>query len=134
VATLTDYLVLRDASFEIDAALDSERGFEFSLDADFTAGTALARPLVAFIVNPLSDGARMEVVVASDPGGTEGFFQKLDVVSTLGFGGDPAGDRGLWEAFSGTLLTPGARNAVTFRALEGRLRLRDVVLWHQRAA
>ena len=132
--TLTDYLVLRDGSVELDSEFDHTAESVFSLDSDFTAGTRLAKPILAFIVKPLSANAKMSVVVGSDPGGSEGFLQKSRTVSQLIFDGGASHDHGLWESFSGELLTPGARNVVSFIATEGRLRVRDVVLWHQREA
>ena len=132
--TLTDYLVLRDGSVELDSEFDHTAESVFSLEGDFTAGTRLAKPILAFIVKPLSANAKMNVVVGSDPGGSEGFLQKSRTVSQIVFNGASSHDQGLWEAFSGELLTPRAKNVVSFIATEGRLRVRDVVLWHQRAA
>ena len=132
MATLTDYLVLRDSASRSTPHSTASAGSSLArrrLHRRHCAGETSRRLHRQPAVGRRTNGRRR----CSDPGGAEGFFEKLDVVSTLGFGVIQRATA-VCGRRSRALLTPGARNAVTFRALEGWLRLRDVVLWHQRAA
>ncbi|MEM9152663.1 MAG: hypothetical protein AAGB19_19695 [Cyanobacteria bacterium P01_F01_bin.3] len=132
MATLADYIVLSDASFEINASFPTTKDLNFDLNNDFITGTKLAKPILAFIINPLTTDANVSITVSSGPVGSEGFPQKQDTISTLRFSGELSHDQGLWEAFSGKLLTPNEPNTITFEVTAGRVRVRDVVLWYQR--
>jgi len=124
--TITDYIVLSDGSFELDGHLDS-KVFEFDLPNDFVQGTNLAKPILAYIINPLSGEVTHQA----------GFndLQMLQSQSEVRFTHDARVERSLWEAVNGNKLNPGQRNTCYFMTVGAgsRARFRDVILWFQRS-
>lgn len=120
--TLTDYQVLRDTPFTLDAATNErEITLNFEVPTDFEFGTTARRPMLAFMMHPLQD-TRFRV------------FLNAREIAEHTF--DRGNNRGMWEVFSAATPFPeGAsfQNPVPLRiiAAEGRVRFSDVVMWYQ---
>jgi hypothetical protein len=110
----------------------SSKILKFTLPSDFTPGTNLARPVLAFIVNfRLREGS---VGVWVNP---EFPLKQSQRQQTLSWQNPPRIDTGLWEVLSGAAFKPGAENQVVFAiqdAEKGTVAFRDVVLWFQRGS
>ena len=133
MASMTDYMILHDDAFELStspAGPGDVRKLDFSLPANFTIGTRRALPLLAFIVNPVSDDVELGFWVnPSDPNLIQTQREQL-----LTWPNGPHIDQGLWEGINGQKFNEGQANSIFFRVLRGRVRLRDVVLWYQRGS
>jgi hypothetical protein len=121
MSILTDYIVISSDPFELET--DQQRALTFELPGGLLMRNSLARPLLAYKVQPLaSPAAHPSAVLTID-------INNHRIVSlTL----EQAILCGLWEAFPGQFLQEGATNIVQFRLLRGQVRLADVVLWFQR--
>lgn len=133
MASMTDYMVLQSAQFELS---DSPSGpgdvkiLRFTPPPDFTVGTNLARPLLAYIVNPKSDTVVVRIWV--NPDGLE--LTQSTAQESLSWHNAPRIDQALWDAIDGTKFEKGKENTVVFKAVDGRVSLRDIVLWYQRGS
>lgn len=133
MASMTDYMILNDGSFELS---DSPRGpgdvkrLDFDLPGNFTVGTFRAKPILAFLINPISDDVRVGGWVNPEGPNVQLLQSTQDIA--LHWGGGRHFDQALWEAISGAKFNKGGNNSVFFKAWDGRVRIRDVVLWYQR--
>lgn len=134
MTTLTDYMVLHAGSFEIDSTVASgppdEKILTFNLPNDFTVGTHLAKPLLAFIVNFRSDDGGCGIWVNPE-------FPLLASArsETLSWNNATHLDSGLWIAITGTKFKTGSDNRIVFAMQpgdSGHIRFLNVVLWFQR--
>lgn len=129
--SMTDYVVLSDGSFELDTVPASgssdEKILTFDLPSDFTVGTNLAKPLLAYIINFVSDDGAVGIWI-----NPEFPLRQTTRDHNLTWNNAHHADSGLWEAILGTKLKAGAQNKIVFNLDSGRVRFRDVVLWYQR--
>lgn len=123
--TFCDYQVLSDSSFTLDAATnDNEKTLNFSVPLDFTHGTGVSRPILAFKVAPIQDCLIK-------------FWLNFREIAIFDL--DRSHTRGMWEAFSAETAFPDGSsfsNPVPLRIMvtSGKARLEDVVIWYQRRA
>ena len=135
MASMTDYMVLHDGNFELSTSPTGPgdvKILNFTLPADFTVGTNFGKPLVAFIINPSSDDARVGMWV--NPEGPNLQLLSSTQEQELTFSNASHHDRALWEAVSGTRFEAGQENTIVFKVWDGRVVLRDIVLWYQRGS
>lgn len=134
MSSLADYIVLSDGSFEIDnnaGGSPSTRILEFNLPNNFVVGTNLARPILSFVYNPVSDNGSFGIWVNPH-------FPLLSSQRDHSISWNNAihMDFGLWEAIQGDRFIAGEQNRILFGMQDGnsgRVRFRDVVLWFQRS-
>jgi hypothetical protein len=133
MASMTDYMVLSDDPFELS---DSPSGpgdvkeLEFDLPDNFTVGTFRGKPILAFVINPVSDNVSVGGWVNPEGPNIQLTQSTQDV--SLSWDGDFHFDQALWEAIDGRKFNKGGHNSVFFKAWDGRVWIRDVVLWYQR--
>lgn len=133
--SMTDYMVLSDGAFELS---DSPSGpgdvkrLDFDLPNDFTVGTFRGKPILAFLINPVSHNVRVGGWVNPE-GPNLQLLQSTQEIS-LHWNGDFHFDQALWEAIDGRRFNKGGNNSIFFKAWDGRVRIRDVVLWYQRGS
>jgi hypothetical protein len=130
---MTDYMVLHDGDFELSTSPGGPgdvKILNFTLPSDFTVGTNFGKPVLAFIVNPRTDDARVGLWV--NPEGPNLQLLSSTQEQELSWSNPPHIDQALWEAVSGTKFESGAENTIVFKAWDGRVKLRDIVLWYQR--
>jgi hypothetical protein len=135
MASMTDYMVLQDGSFELSTSPTGPgdvKVLNFTLPADFTVGTNFGRPLVAFIMNPRSDNVRVGMWV--NPEGPNLQLLSSTQEQELTWSNAPRIDQALWEAVDGTKFEVGQANTIVFKVWDGRVMVRDIVLWYQRGA
>lgn len=133
MASMTDYMVLHDGSFELS---DSPGGpgdvkrLSFNLPDNFTVGTNFGKPLLAFIINPRSDRAKVGMWV--NPEGPNFQLVQDTQIEELNWSNASHFDQALWQAVDGRKFNKGGSNDIFFKAWDGRVVMRDVVLWFQR--
>ncbi|WP_299785528.1 hypothetical protein [uncultured Marivita sp.] len=126
--SMTDYLVLSDGAFTLN---DGEaKNLDFTLPNNFTVGVNLAKPVLAFIINPKS--RKSEVGGWVNP--TVSPFLSSEQVISLSWNTDNHADYGLWEAIDGRQFKAGESNQISFKSWDGQVVIRDVILWFQRGA
>ena len=129
--TLTDYVVLSDSAFEIDATpannIPDQKVFEFTVPSDFQQGVGQERPILQYIVKYIDDNGSFGVWVnATFP------LKQSTRDHTISFGNSDNHEKGLWECLQGTKFPPGETIKIVFGCIKGHVRIRDVVLWYQR--
>jgi len=135
MASMTDYMVLHDGSFDLDTSPGGPgdvKVLSFTLPDNLTVGTNVGKPLVAFIINPRSDSVRVGMWV--NPEGPNLQLLQSTQEQELSWSNPPHMDQALWEAVSGTKFETGKENTLVFKTWNGRVSVRDVVLWFQRGA
>ncbi len=129
--TLTDYRVLHDGPFEIDATpnngIPDQKILEFDVPSDFQQGTGTERPILAYVVKYVNDDGSFGVWVdATFP------LTQSQRDHTIIWGNSDNHEKGLWECVQGTKFEPSETIKIVFGCIKGRARIRDVVLWYQR--
>ena len=127
MASLVDYLVIKDGPFELKPG-NSQEIFQFNLPNDYVAGTNLAKPILQFMVRGNLDDDYIFQIGFNDP---QMLQSKSEVRYTFS---DVAQSRifSMHEAINGSKLNPG-NNTVYFRRIgTGKVGFSDVVLWFQR--
>jgi len=129
MASLVDYQVLSDGSFELNGDLDI-KFLEFSLPSDFTVGTFRAKPILMWRVKPLSSSVRYQIGV-NDPQHLQSKSEGQRTYSNAANNPD-----GVWEAISGEKFNAGKSNSIYFMTVNSssRIRVNDVILWYQRGS
>ena len=124
MATVADYKVLMDQSVVVEEGNEHEIS-NFFMPDNYVHGTNFARPVLSYRAAALGsrDGAlapfaRFEVQT-----------QASVVLETVNLrSASPATQT---EVFSGNLLNERIVNNITFKVLQGRLWVSDVILWYQ---
>jgi len=132
MASMTDYMVLSDGSKTLDShpSGTDRQIIDFNLPDNFTVGVNFGKPVLAFIINPQSRVSQVGgwVNPVADP------FVSSEQVISLNWNTDNHSDYGLWEAVDGRKFNPGGSNRIVFKAWEGKVIVRDIILWYQRGA
>ncbi|MFQ1702421.1 hypothetical protein ACJ5NV_17690 [Loktanella agnita] len=129
---MTDYMVLQDGP----ATLNSHPSgtdrvmIDFDLPRNFTVGVRFGKPVLAYIINPQSRSSKVGgwVNPVADP------FVSSEQVISLNWTTDNHSDYGLWEAVDGRKFKAGESNRIVFKAWEGKVIVRDIILWFQRGS
>ena len=128
MATLVDYIVIKDNPFELATFGSEPHTFDFELPADFVQGTGTARPVLQFVVRGNLDDDYTFQIGFNDP-------QELQSKSEVRYEFKNAESRifSLHEAIDGSKLKAGT-NKIYFRVNSGKVGFSDVILWFQRNA
>jgi hypothetical protein len=135
MASMTDYMVLSDGSFDLS---DSPGGpgdvkrLDFDLTQNFTVGTFRAKPILAFIIRPGSGNVAVGGWVNPEGPNVQLLQSTQDIA--LSWNTSVHVDYALWEAIDGEKFNQGGANTVFFKAWDGSVRIRDVILWYQRGS
>lgn len=121
-------MVLSDGPFTLNDG--DTKNLDFTLPNDFTVGVNLAKPVLAFIIKPQSRNS--EVGGWVNP--TVSPFLASEQVISLNWNTDYHADCGLWEAIDGRKFDAGDSNRISFKSWDGKVIIRDVILWYQRGA
>jgi hypothetical protein len=135
MASMVDYMVLHDGAFEIDTSTggpSDTKKLTFDLPADFTVGTNLAKPILAFLINPRSDSAQVGVWV--NPEGPNVQLTQSTQEMALSWSKADHFDQAQWAPVHGTKFNKGGENQIWFKAWKGHLRVLNVILWYQRGS
>ena len=121
--SVADYAVLNDGTFDLNSGQEKELT-PFFPPSGFVKGTNLAKAVLAYKARPLpnapfSPQAELKITMK---------FQNLSV-EQITIRDDTV--RGLWEAFSAAEFSTTVGNVFIFRAVSGRVRISDVILWYQ---
>ena len=129
MASMTDYQVLSDGSFELQGHLDV-KPLDFTLPSDFTVGTFRAKPVLMWRVTPLSSSVRYQFGV-NDPERLQSKSEGQRTYSNIANIAD-----GVWEAIGGEKFKAGENNSIYFMTVNAssKIRVSDVVIWYQRGS
>ena len=122
MATIADYVVIRDTSDTIN--INVEKPYYFSLPSSVETSGGSKRPIIAYMYDPSSDANNLSLEVR---------------INGTYIGGNSNINSGLvrakWEVFSGDILDTVGDNVVGFRVEgdRGNLRISDVFLLFQRS-
>lgn len=124
MATLVDYVVIKDSPFDLATTGSTPHFFDFELPTDYVSS---AQPVLLFVVRGTLDDDYTFQVGFNDP-------EELQSKSALRYEFKNVGDSrvfSLHEAVDGNRLKPGT-NRVYFRVNTGKVGFSDVILWFQR--
>ena len=121
--TMADYIVIRDAPFDLVTGEERQFG-AIAIPADRVPGTASAKAILQYKVRPPTSAPfapSADIAVRFNGFEVETVKVTVDTV------------RGLWETFPATVLNADSpANFVSFRVEQGRIRISDVIVWFQR--
>jgi hypothetical protein len=124
MATIADYLVLRDGTFDLESGEHLELDPFFPPD-DLVTGSGSANAILCYKARPLPQAPftpQVDLKILLK-------FQNLEI-ETVTIQDDSV--RGLWEVFPAGKLSSTVGNIFIFESESGRVRISDVVLWYQR--
>lgn len=120
MTTMSDYIVLRDASFTLSKGEVEEKTLPtVKLPQNVKRSTDEARPILAYVADPSSDAENLEYEIWINE-------KKIETGSFTG-----GVKRGLWEVF----MFPESNDITIKFKVEsgtGKVYFQDVVLWFQR--
>ena len=129
MATLVDYIVIKDSPFDLSPTTTTPHTFDFDLPSDFVQGTGTAKPVLQFVVRGSLDDDYTFQIGFNDPqelqSKSELRYEFKNVEATRIFS--------LHEAVDGSKLKIGS-NTIYFRINTGKVGFSDVILWFQRNA
>jgi hypothetical protein len=124
MATIADYMVLRDGTFDLESGESRELAPFFPPD-DLVQGSSSANAILCYKARPLPQAPftpQVDLKITLK-------FQAFEI-ETVQIQDDTV--RGLWEVFPAAQLSSTVGNVFVFRSESGRVRISDVVLWYQR--
>lgn len=124
MTTVADYKVLMDKSVIVEEGTEHEIS-NFFMPDNYVRGTNLARPVLSYRAAALGsrDGALAPFVRFEVQTQASVILETVILRSA-----SPATQT---EVFSGNLLNDLIANNITFKVLQGRLWVSDVILWYQ---
>lgn len=124
MATIADYTVISDSTFELIAGQSKELN-PFFPPEDLVPGQHKAKAILCYKARPLPHTApqpHVDLKISLK-------LQNLHI-ETVSIADDIV--RVMWEPFPADELSQAVKNVFIFRALEGRVQISDVILWYQR--
>ena len=120
MATLADYVVIRDGKFELRP--HQEQTYQFDVDRDIVSSGGSKRPILAFFGDQNGNAKNLMCEIEIND----------QVVKTYSYSGGVGREH--CEVLSHENLNAGATNTIQFRVEsgEGSVGFSDVILWFQR--
>lgn len=119
MATVADYLVIRDDSFTLGN--NQERTLSFSLGSIVSDNDGARRPFLAFMLDSSSNASNLAVTIEVNDQPIRSFQISNDAAL------------GVWEVFGSNILNINGNNTIQFRVESGvgTVTFSDVILWFQ---